>query len=745
MKFFKFKIKATWLATWLSVVTMVMSPVAMGQEAQNISKQQVQNALDQLGLNKSMTVGDFYEKNKNLFPERIRKEIEPVFASYKNVMMPEFQVTSATGPDGREIPNLTLSQNGQLFNIQWFGGKDKYVKFQNTNLSEIDIINFTDMFSRVLNGDAVLRKQSEVNQAKAQSSAKGFTGLPVLSADTWKKMTVEERVTYMAQVRFLWEDAKKVLREQDKLKGRKSAESELNFNFLEKAWAFLDGIQAEAASKASKSGKGPALSANAPKRTSEIKGTYGESCLVAGYLAVYKNGVCDYSLIKDEYQNFDDVKKAQSTCGSSQAACNPLIYGNKSDGGPICVPLKDPSFQKATHFSGPCEAGSSLHSKDESSILKDEKLKENRYSTDNLKSEDERRELFRKEQQSSGFSQSQAFIDGILKSRNKSMKDFYVNGIITADGLKELSDIQAQFNDQISKSTTACEAVVNSGKAKYETNFVAACDQLHRRFLFIGEILGKDCKDGSVINSASLKCTCTDTAKTEVMPGASCKGAATPPPAADEKDKPDPNKDKKDPKEKKKKGGVTCSATEHEETIVGAESGAADTRCVSNKPDKVTPAAAECGILCKIGNFVKPILPIALGLGAIYLMYKIFSPKKPKLNPPGDTCPTGATAPCTTVCPLPLANVNGVCGCAACPPGQTLASTTTCTCGTTTTTTGNTLTCWDGVTKVSDLTLCPAQKYTCWDGSSVTNPLNCPEKPATTTTTTTTTTNKTGR
>src|SRR3989344_8798079 len=88
MKMFNVFNLLKWTMVWTATWSMTISPVAIGQEAKRVSKQQMQTVIDQLGLNKQITLGEFYQKNKYLFPARIQKEIEPLFANFKNQLMP---------------------------------------------------------------------------------------------------------------------------------------------------------------------------------------------------------------------------------------------------------------------------------------------------------------------------------------------------------------------------------------------------------------------------------------------------------------------------------------------------------------------------------------------------------------------------------------------------------------------------------------------------------------------------------
>lgn len=750
MKFFNFKIQMTWLATWVSVVTMVTSPVAMGQEAQKISKQQVQSYIEQMGLNKPMTVGEFYKKNKYLFPDRITKELEPILANYKNVMMPKVQLSSSIGSNGNEVPTVSMDFNGQLINLQLFGEQERFAKFQNTTLSEVDVVNFSDMLSRVLAGDEVLRKQQEI---QVQQPTAEFSGLPVLDKNTWKKMTLQERASYMVQIRHLWLDARQVLELQKKpAKAKKTAGLESFENF----WSALIGSPADAADTkktvaptakpaaapaAKPAAPKPAAPANkTPKAFAKATATYGSTCLVAGYSAKYNGGVCDHTKLLESYSSSAFVTNMNNECkkeGPSKIACNPLVYGTPG-GKAICITAstRDAEFQVATHFGGPCDRKSLLQSSPNAvKFLKDENKKTGRYDDDNLiMNEDQRKEFFRKEQEANNFAETKAFVEGILKVNDPSITDIFANGVLTDATIANLADVQKQFNDEITASVKACKDAANEKKATHEKNFYGACDQLQRRFLFISELLGPKCEPGSKINPSALKCTCSDNT-TEVVPGGSCKVPPTvpapnepptqQPPAQPPAVKPPPPKDK------------PCAAGTHAVTVTGSQSGAVSTTCEPDKKEKTDPT---CGFFCKTWDFIKWSAPVTIPALAIFGMNKLWKQKEPKLNPAGDMCPNGAIPPCAQVCALPLSNINGICACAACPPGQTISSATTCACSSSSTTT--TYTCWDGVTKVSDLTQCPAQTYTCWDGSKVTNALNCPEKPTTTTPTTKT---ETGR
>ncbi len=711
MKLGNIKIKAkdlsSWIASMLSVFTLVMSPVAMGKEAESISKQQAVSALKEMGLDKEITVGEFYQKTKDLYPERIRAQIEPVMLKYKNLMMPKFTVATVKGSDGKDIPSLQVTQNGQLLNIQLYGQQDKYAKFQNTNLSEVDIINFNDMFERINAGDAVLRKQSDVVN---KAPNKTFTEFPSLTKESWLAMTPKERAAYMISLRLLWSDAKKVLTEvslekNKSSKGKKTSLNSLPVNTFE---AFLK-----------------LFVTNAEAVDAKVNPESSDDCLVAGYVTTYNSAVCDHKNIKAVYRDFPLVAKANEVCGPKMLACNPVVFGTPG-GKPICLnPGKNNDFQIATHYNGPCETikGAGLnHLSTNVDFLVKDKTK-GRYDASNLNGTD--LEADAKKFQGPDYKQTESFLEGILKFNGKSI--YTAKGDVDSESLKEILKIKENFQSDIKDAASSCIASSDK-RADHEKNFWKACDQLQRRFLFVAEFFQTKCADSSKIDASTLQCVCPNTVS--VNPGASCKDTVAPvtPPASGTT--PPVATTPADGNEKCPDGQVA----EAKPGIPGSSgAGAVYTDC---KPKKDIPK--EPSFWDKLWKGAKKVAPYAFAGAALFAMYKIFQPKVPNRKSAKDLCPNGSVAPCGQSCTPPLAKQsNGDCACSSCPPGQTITNASTCSCGSLgssgTGTSSVLITCPDNVTLVTNLSMCPAPQYTCWDGSKVSNALNCPEKPATTT------------
>lgn len=58
-----------WMAAYLSYLTMILTPVAMGKEAESLNKNNLQQIIKEFGLDKKTTVGDFWGKSKGHLPD----------------------------------------------------------------------------------------------------------------------------------------------------------------------------------------------------------------------------------------------------------------------------------------------------------------------------------------------------------------------------------------------------------------------------------------------------------------------------------------------------------------------------------------------------------------------------------------------------------------------------------------------------------------------------------------------------
>ena len=710
-----FKRFSKWILTYLSVFTMVVLPVSQGlaaeKQAEAISKANVQNAIYEMGLNKSMTYGEFFKKNKDKYPVRLQKELAPYFSKFKNELMPQFDVASVKGADGINIPTLRISQNGQLNNIQIFGEEKKYLKFNNTTLTESDLVNFDDMLTKLSAGDIKLRQQLE----NTNSEKKTFNGFPEITKKSWTKLNAEQRAGYVIAMRLLYNDAHGVLlslKNKSNMKKTGKKFSILNLIFENQAQAvpaFEPVYDNEDASSAQKSEPNQGL----------------DSCLVAGYVTKYKGTVCKYSNMKNDYKDVNTLAgRAFNYCGN-KIACNPLVFGTPN-GTPICIDRKNNAdVQRATHYEGPCERGNHTNSKID--FLNDEKDQSGRYTAKNLKKSDEQiKAEALSEQQTDMFKSTRDYISGILKFKDPTLEKLFTDKTPDEKTISALLEIKKSFDSEIKQATEACKSASRTN-GKIEKNFWGACDQLQRRFIFVQAYLDKNpgCKSGNV-SEVTLKCPCDD--GSEVIPGGICKAAVIVPPVLPPIVVPPLESGGGGIVNPGEKCDPACSVDE--ECKLQAESAGIESyQCVNKKSGK--PVVEKEKKKNRFGKFLLKALPWVVGAGVLVGLYYLWKPKKVNLNPAGDLCPDGSTAPCQTQCVSPKVFVSSVgCACAACPPGQTITNAVSCLCGIQSNNVK--IVCADGVTIVDDIKNCPQTVlYTCWDGTKVENAINCPEKPAT--------------
>lgn len=724
-----------WIMVWLSVSSLTTSPLAMGSEAHKVTKQQMQSYIKQLGLNHKMTLGEFFEKNKYLFSKKVLDEVQPMFEAYKDQPMPEFTVGASKSPLGEEIPTIRVAgDNGDLINVQWFGEQDKMVKVQNVNLSQVDVINFEDMYVRLINGDSKFKRQAVQPVAQVVQEDGFGPELPTPNQKEWNSMSTADKASYVVNLRSLWMDARRVLDAQNQLKAKSKKNKKTSLNVFEKYqffFALLNGWNAEATAR---------ISCGAAE---------GQSCIIAGYTSTYTvvgnrctcQSPADINSIfnrRDNQNQYTIHSYAVTQCRNTGIPCNPYIFGTPN-GRAICVPSNE--LRDATTWTGKCDRGARLQDSDTqvsaSELFTNATDYQHRYDASNLKPDARARIL--QEETTSHFAQTKSYLQGVLKfihqndpSKNYGDVDhiFDDNQTISQQVLDQLLVTKATFDREISAAKDSCKQNANTGTSKnrVDRRYWDACDQLHARYLFIEDFLKSKCASHQ-IDQGTFKCTCENNAA-PVLPGATC-GTGTP-------------------------------AAAPAVTPVPAAAPAAAAPPAAPAP--AAPSARDnhhgggSSIFSKLWNGVKAIAPYVITAGVIYLLYKMMSPKKPALTNPADVCPNGNTANCYQTCAPPLA-ANGAGGCACplspCSDGTSVNGVqngTSCSypsCGSSSTggtgagnSSGTTMVCPDSVTSVSCGTLavgdcinqlCP--NYSCWNGKSYKSTMQCPPKQTTSNTT----------
>lgn len=493
---------ASWTLAHASWMTMTLSPVAMGKAAEKNSVDYYKQQVREIGLDKKITAKEFWEKVKNDLPGYAYFEIEQAVKQNPNALMPKFEVSSSKTSDGQVIPVITFTENGKTSTIQMYGEKDKFMKYNNTVVSENDSKTPSTLFQKLIDGDSKLnkqyqdglKKQRQVSGTSAKNTTTKSNGLfSQMNKNMWKKMTMEQRVSYFIQMRMMYLDAKKVT-ELNSKNGKKTS----SFNQLEMIYkAIFQDAEAQVPSDAAKLGtsdkKHVVTSLDGKKKISIPYDA--QSCIVAGYVGKYvpmvnnvngqKRPGCSVDVATANYANksgleyvVDANKQCMNDKGVSGIACNPIIYGYPN-GSPICVSKNSQEFQIATHWEGPCDTASRLsYTKD----VVDTQGKD--YSKIVPRSAQE--EAIRKDQETQNLALTKSFIEGVLTKKDANLLALFKDGKWSQALEDEINRMGSQFDKEIEEAIAICEKDIT---AKHEKNQKGACDQLHRRKLFYKEFI----------------------------------------------------------------------------------------------------------------------------------------------------------------------------------------------------------------------------------------------------------------
>lgn len=691
---------------------MALSPVVQASQVESVDKETLQNMLNTLGLNRQITVGEFFNKNKHLFTEGISKQIEPMMELYKDQMMPSFEITLLQNSNGEQVPVVRLTGQGQLHTLQFFKDEDKAVRFDNTDLTLIDVENYNLMINKLYYREPRLRKLAGDRISVAEQAVKTqLPSVPTLSFEVWSKFSIQDKAKYIYYLRRLRAESRFIL-DLDQLQKNRDKTKTSSFNLLQKL--FFNRLEAKS--------KGPTI--NSLDQGSSVTAANSNACIIAGYISEYDaNGSCSKDKIKTNYNTengFNQIaKKALESCPKGQLACNPYIYGVNAKGDGLCLKVdKSDNFQKATWSGFGCDGLSPLGKPVK--FLKDDSQnkKTDRYDQDNyiIQPQDIEAEY-----------KKQLVNEGPDGSYQKNIENFLKNMLKTPDGspvkfdqeiensvFEQILKLKQVFDNEISEARAVC--IKAAANKKNEKNFYGACDQLQRRFLLVGEFLKKKpgCREGSVFDDSTLKCKCSQSDES-VNPGASCKAPAQKSEIAKDSepkvsDKGQPNST---PPEQVKKCESECKA----------DDASCKKECGAEKKDFFTKNTFDA-----IWKYAK--WPIFAGVGYLGVKYllPLLYPKKPKRNTAADACLNGVVASCSTQCANKYQGlVNGICQCPACMPGTSLVSASTCSCSNSTVAVIM-YTCADNKTQVADQSLCPNIK--CPDGVTYVTSLNlCPNAP----------------
>lgn len=663
-----------------SVLTMIFSPVALGLQSEDNLKKQIEAFMTETQLNKRVTYKEFWEKTKHLYSGQVYADVERYLMQAPNELMPEFSLKESVSSTGDKIPTLTISEKGKSYQMQIFGEKAKFAKFNNVVLTENDMMLITPAMKRLMASDIKIKKTHDKNIIKANQSK--FSGTPKITREMWKKLSPLERARFMMNMRLLHSGAQDVLdaketlnnKKFDSKKGKKTSALDTTLDKWNNFFALLNG-EAEAV-------------------------TVGTKCVVAGYIGTYgSDKKCKYPA-------------GAKTTGCS-FPCNPTIYGFGDGGKQFCL-SNETELQTATHFNKGCDAKMPLTNV-ELPLPQSANARKDSSRYQGILEANKAAAL----RDPSVMENTKKYLDSMLQG-TPDLREAFANGNITEDLLKKLQEIQTQFDSTITAARNDCAAAAVE-KDQYDKNFWGACDQLHKRFLFVAEFLTKKpgCPDNKSVNPETLKCPCDG--GPEALPGAKCSVVA-----------PLPTEDQ----------GAVSGTTEVSEEGLQCTNGTVEKEgsCVCENGKEPQGEDKKCGS----GFNWKPWLIGAGIIGGAALLFFLLKKKK-KDKPTTPTPPQGCTnvcAPNTTqnpttcacdpvvqepTCQAPKVLNNGVCACPtanACTPGQQVYNLNTCQCDTV----AQPGICPDGTTQYftpPGPSTCPAPTI-CQNGTQVYPPNTCP-------------------
>lgn len=494
MKFF------SWGMTHVSWMTMTFAPVAYGKQAQTMQIENLKRYSQEFGLNKKTTLGEFWERSKYYVPGYMYSALENYVKENPNQSMPQMDIKTSKASDGSKVTTLLFNNNGKTETIEVYGEKEKFARYNGVILTEKELQSPAKLVAKLNATNVQVKKISDkklellsADRLDAQKRLfRDFTGLPRMTKKMWQGMNIQQKASYIVEMRLLNQKANEVKRAY--ARSRKTSDFNYfeNENRIEAAWKFLVGVEAEAR---------PAYT--------------GEHCVNQGFVAEDVNAynknsfnyrtnkqgqplkveACNLQTILEspKYKNNQIVQSARQACQSQgKMPCNPLIYSySPESGSPYCsTQQSDKSYQVGTTWEGSCDAQSRLG---KSKVQVPDELLKAGLTKEQYLSDPTHQKIREKlsAEQAESYEESMAFVMGMLKAgQNGSLSAKLANLEWSEELEKEILSIQAKFEENITDSMALCSSDVKSGKQN-EANFKGACEQLHRRWLFSEKIIGQ--------------------------------------------------------------------------------------------------------------------------------------------------------------------------------------------------------------------------------------------------------------
>jgi hypothetical protein len=331
------KLSAGLISTTLVCVQMAISPLAMGAEAKTRVLQitQVQRVRELLkvtefGARKDLTVGEFYQKVRDQYPEEFQAQMDPWVLAHRKELMPKLQTSTYKDSQGREQVRLMMTDKSGQMTVATMGA----VENPSVKINEV-VIDSTIAPEKYL--ETVISKDSKLKEAAMNSKGKApalDTALDTVpSYHEFNNLTAMGKAQYFLNLRITMELAQQILEKHHS----RHASTGANYGSI---YAFLALVEA--------------AFAVAP----------GQSCIVAGWVSQYsENTSCGG--VRNGREDLDaQIGKLNRAfpgakgCSGSMLPCNPMVYGFDRGGQMYCVPSQPKSVSNVATTN--CEAKSPL-------------------------------------------------------------------------------------------------------------------------------------------------------------------------------------------------------------------------------------------------------------------------------------------------------------------------------------------------------------------------------------------------
>lgn len=416
--------KARFFVVIVAIFSMVLQPLAYGQSQKNWAEQALKEYVSQnRKLGKSLTVKEFWEKNKSKFSPEWQQKFIPSIQMQKDERLPEMEVISVKGPNRNDRARVILTlANKKTISMEFIGTQDKFLSVNGQVVSYEEFYYGQPLIDKISQDPVIKAENDRIKKMALKASM-------IPSYEVFSKMTPRERAMYFINMRSVLQAAGRVNDLAFKNSQKKETGSILPL-LLEKAFA---GPEEYAQSR-------------------DPKQWIGKKCIVAGYVGEYVNDASGTYCSSDKaIQNFSTLTKgpfkqnkvADSVlnhgCETGHIGCNPFTYGYERNGSgkSICIKVErsaGSAFQSATKQ---CDSRSPLR-------------------------------------QESLAADTEAMIKTLLSKENKELAEYFKpDGKISKAKYDELNDtVVKDFNTAIEQAIATCSGFGESGQGEACTTLI---------------------------------------------------------------------------------------------------------------------------------------------------------------------------------------------------------------------------------------------------------------------------------